>query len=49
MPIVGIDHVQVAARPGCEPEARRFYRRGLSVESSFHMNSRTPGPRADQP
>ena len=25
MPIDGLDHVQVAAPPGCEPEARRFY------------------------
>ena len=25
MDIVGLDHVQVAAPPGCEPEARRFY------------------------
>ena len=23
--IVGIDHVQLAAPPGCEPEARRFF------------------------
>jgi catechol 2,3-dioxygenase-like lactoylglutathione lyase family enzyme len=23
--IVGIDHVQMAAPPGCEPEARRFF------------------------
>jgi catechol 2,3-dioxygenase-like lactoylglutathione lyase family enzyme len=23
--IVGLDHVQVAAPPGCEPEARRFF------------------------
>jgi catechol 2,3-dioxygenase-like lactoylglutathione lyase family enzyme len=23
--IEGLDHVQVAAPPGCEPEARRFY------------------------
>ena len=23
--LLGIDHVQVAAPPGCEPEARRFY------------------------
>ena len=23
--IVGLDHVQVAAPPGCEPQARRFY------------------------
>jgi catechol 2,3-dioxygenase-like lactoylglutathione lyase family enzyme len=25
VPVTGIDHVQVAAPPGCEPEARRFY------------------------
>jgi catechol 2,3-dioxygenase-like lactoylglutathione lyase family enzyme len=25
MPVTGIDHVQVAAPPGCEAEARRFY------------------------
>ena len=25
MPIEGLDHVQVAAPPGCEREARRFY------------------------
>jgi catechol 2,3-dioxygenase-like lactoylglutathione lyase family enzyme len=25
VPIVGLDHVQVAAPAGCEPEARRFY------------------------
>ena len=25
MPVTGIDHVQVAAPPGCEEEARRFY------------------------
>jgi catechol 2,3-dioxygenase-like lactoylglutathione lyase family enzyme len=25
VPITGIDHVQVAAPPGCEEEARRFY------------------------
>jgi catechol 2,3-dioxygenase-like lactoylglutathione lyase family enzyme len=25
MQVLGIDHVQVAAPPGCEPEARRFY------------------------
>lgn len=23
--MLGLDHVQVAAPPGCEPEARRFY------------------------
>ena len=25
MPIVGFDHVQVTAPPGCEADARRFY------------------------
>ncbi len=25
MEIIGLDHVQVAAPPGCESEARRFY------------------------
>jgi catechol 2,3-dioxygenase-like lactoylglutathione lyase family enzyme len=25
MSIFGLDHVQVAAPPGCEPEARRYY------------------------
>jgi catechol 2,3-dioxygenase-like lactoylglutathione lyase family enzyme len=25
MPVDGLDHVQVAAPPGCEREARRFY------------------------
>jgi catechol 2,3-dioxygenase-like lactoylglutathione lyase family enzyme len=25
MPIVGLDHVQIAAPPGCEGDARRFY------------------------
>jgi len=25
MSAVGLDHVQLAAPPGCEPEARRFY------------------------
>lgn len=25
MSVVGLDHVQVAAPPGCEAEARRFY------------------------
>jgi catechol 2,3-dioxygenase-like lactoylglutathione lyase family enzyme len=24
-PVVGLDHVQVAAPPGCDPDARRFY------------------------
>jgi catechol 2,3-dioxygenase-like lactoylglutathione lyase family enzyme len=23
--VVGLEHVQIAAPPGCEPEARRFY------------------------
>jgi catechol 2,3-dioxygenase-like lactoylglutathione lyase family enzyme len=23
--ITGIDHVQIAAPPGCEPDARRFF------------------------
>jgi len=23
--VLGLDHVQIAAPPGCEPEARRFY------------------------
>ena len=32
MPVVGIDHVQVAAPPGCEPEARRFYGELLGLE-----------------
>jgi catechol 2,3-dioxygenase-like lactoylglutathione lyase family enzyme len=27
-----LDHVQVAAPPGCEPEARRFYGRLLGLE-----------------
>ena len=30
--IVGIDHVQVAAPPGCEAEARRFYGALLGLE-----------------
>jgi catechol 2,3-dioxygenase-like lactoylglutathione lyase family enzyme len=25
MPLTSIDHVQIAAPPGCEPAARRFY------------------------
>ena len=25
MEILGLDHFQIAAPPGCEPEARRFY------------------------
>ena len=32
MPITGIDHVQVAAPPGCEVEARRFYGELLGLE-----------------
>ena len=31
MPIVGFDHVQVAAPPGCEREARGFYGRLLGL------------------
>jgi len=30
--IVGLDHAQVAAPPGCEPEARRFYGELLGLE-----------------
>jgi catechol 2,3-dioxygenase-like lactoylglutathione lyase family enzyme len=30
--IVGLDHVQVAAPPACEEEARRFYGRFLGLE-----------------
>jgi catechol 2,3-dioxygenase-like lactoylglutathione lyase family enzyme len=30
--ITGIDHVQVAAPPGCEPDARRFYGEILGLE-----------------
>jgi catechol 2,3-dioxygenase-like lactoylglutathione lyase family enzyme len=30
--ITGIDHVQVAAPPGCEAEARRFYGGVLGLE-----------------
>jgi catechol 2,3-dioxygenase-like lactoylglutathione lyase family enzyme len=30
--ITGIDHVQVAAPPGCEAEARRFYGELLGLE-----------------
>jgi catechol 2,3-dioxygenase-like lactoylglutathione lyase family enzyme len=30
--IVGLDHVQVAAPPGCEAEARRFYGAVLGLE-----------------
>ena len=25
MSVLGLDHVQLAAPPGCEPEARRFF------------------------
>jgi catechol 2,3-dioxygenase-like lactoylglutathione lyase family enzyme len=32
LPITGIDHVQVAAPPGCEAEARAFYGRLLGLE-----------------
>src|SRR3954462_4667691 len=32
MPIVGLDHVQVAAPPGCEGDARRFYGGLLGLE-----------------
>jgi catechol 2,3-dioxygenase-like lactoylglutathione lyase family enzyme len=32
MPVTGIDHVQVAAPPGCEPEARRFYGELLGLQ-----------------
>ncbi len=32
MTILGIDHVQVAAPPGCEPAARRFYGGLLGLE-----------------
>jgi catechol 2,3-dioxygenase-like lactoylglutathione lyase family enzyme len=31
MPIVGLDHVQVAAPPGCEDDARRFYGKLLGL------------------
>ena len=30
--IVGLDHVQVAAPPGCEDDARRFYGKLLGLE-----------------
>jgi catechol 2,3-dioxygenase-like lactoylglutathione lyase family enzyme len=30
--VTGIDHVQVAAPPGCEPDARRFYGELLGLE-----------------
>jgi catechol 2,3-dioxygenase-like lactoylglutathione lyase family enzyme len=32
MTVTGIDHVQVAAPPGCEPEARAFYGSLLGLE-----------------
>jgi catechol 2,3-dioxygenase-like lactoylglutathione lyase family enzyme len=32
LPVVGLDHVQVAAPPGCEAEARRFYGELLGLE-----------------
>jgi catechol 2,3-dioxygenase-like lactoylglutathione lyase family enzyme len=32
MAIVGLDHVQLAAPPGCEAEARRFYGDLLGLE-----------------
>ncbi len=32
MTVRGIDHVQVAAPPGCEPEARRFYGELLELD-----------------
>ena len=32
MTVSGIDHVQVAAPPGCEPEARAFYGALLDLE-----------------
>jgi catechol 2,3-dioxygenase-like lactoylglutathione lyase family enzyme len=31
-PVAGVDHVQVAAPPGCEEEARRFYGGLLGLE-----------------
>lgn len=31
-PFAGLDHVQVAAPPGCEAEARRFYGELLGLE-----------------
>jgi catechol 2,3-dioxygenase-like lactoylglutathione lyase family enzyme len=30
--LTGIDHVQLAAPPGCEPDARRFYGELLGLE-----------------
>ena len=32
MPIVGLDHVQIAAPPGCEGDARRFFGGLLGLE-----------------
>jgi hypothetical protein len=32
MTIVGLDHVQIAAPPGCEGDARRFYGWGNRLE-----------------
>jgi catechol 2,3-dioxygenase-like lactoylglutathione lyase family enzyme len=32
VPVIGIDHVQVAAPPGCEAEARAFYGALLGLE-----------------
>jgi catechol 2,3-dioxygenase-like lactoylglutathione lyase family enzyme len=32
MPLTGIDHIQLAAPPGCEPEARNFFGRLLEME-----------------
>jgi catechol 2,3-dioxygenase-like lactoylglutathione lyase family enzyme len=32
VPVTGIDHVQVAAPPGCEAEARRFYGELLGMQ-----------------
>jgi catechol 2,3-dioxygenase-like lactoylglutathione lyase family enzyme len=32
MPRIGIDHIQLAAPPGCEPEARNFFGRLLEME-----------------
>jgi catechol 2,3-dioxygenase-like lactoylglutathione lyase family enzyme len=32
VPFTGLDHVQLAAPPGCEPDARRFYGELLGLE-----------------
>ena len=32
MSLTGIDHIQLAAPPGCEPEARNFFGRLLEME-----------------